>query len=101
MSYGKARKKPVSIHFFKQDGDTEGLRSWLFSHSAIPHEWIEVETSEDNKVKLRVKTLEGSSYDVPEGYIIIRGVEGEYYPCEPEIFNKTYDVLTLHTEDEN
>ena len=36
--------------------------------------------------------LEGTSYDLPDGYIIVRGVEGEFYPCEPNIFEKTYDI---------
>jgi len=27
---------------------------------------------------------------------IIRGVNGEYYPCKPEIFEKTYDPCKLN-----
>jgi hypothetical protein len=26
---------------------------------------------------------------------IIRGVNGEYYPCKPDIFKKTYDSCTI------
>jgi len=40
---------------------------------------------------LQVNTLEGTSYEVPNGYIIIRGIEGEYYPCEAKIFDKTHN----------
>ena len=47
----------------------------------------------DKNEGIIVKTLEGSSYKVPLNYIIIRGVEGEYYPCEPKIFDKTYDKI--------
>lgn len=40
---------------------------------------------------LVVSTLEGDMY-APWGSYIIRGVEGELYPCKKEIFKKTYEV---------
>lgn len=36
-----------------------------------------------------INTLEGTM-EANSGDWIIRGVEGEFYPCKPEIFNKTY-----------
>ena len=36
-----------------------------------------------------IKTLEGNHY-ITNGDYIIRGVEGEYYPCKERIFEKTY-----------
>lgn len=39
---------------------------------------------------LRVTTLEGDHLIGP-GYFILRGVAGELYGCEPEIFRKTYE----------
>lgn len=38
---------------------------------------------------LIVNTREGA-YTIAAPYIIIKGVEGEFYPCEPDIFFKTY-----------
>ena len=38
-----------------------------------------------------VETLEGGHIALPEDYII-RGVHGEYYPCKPDIFEKTYEA---------
>jgi len=40
-----------------------------------------------------VKTLEGW-YRVKLGDWIIRGVNGEFYPCKPDIFDKTYEAVT-------
>lgn len=40
--------------------------------------------------KHRVKTLEGNM-EVSPGDWIITGVEGEKYPCKPDIFDKTYE----------
>lgn len=40
---------------------------------------------------LYIKTLEGSMH-VSKGDYIIKGVEGEFYPCKPDIFHKTYQA---------
>ncbi len=46
--------------------------------------------------KLHVNTLEGS-ITASMGDWIIKGVQGEFYPCKPDIFNATYE-LVLHQE---
>ena len=38
-----------------------------------------------------INTLEGRMY-APWGSYIIRGVDGELYPCRKDIFEKTYEV---------
>lgn len=38
-----------------------------------------------------VQTLEGCMYATYGDYII-RGVNGEYYPCKPSVFEKTYEL---------
>lgn len=35
-------------------------------------------------------TMERQWLQVPVGYWIIRGIKGELYPCEPNIFKETY-----------
>ena len=40
-----------------------------------------------------IDTLEGKM-GVSKMDWIIKGVEGEFYPCKPEIFKKTYDEVT-------
>lgn len=39
-----------------------------------------------------IKTLEGVM-TVSDGDYIIKGVNNEFYPCKPEIFEKTYDII--------
>lgn len=39
-----------------------------------------------------IKTLEGDMYADP-GDWIITGVNGETYPCKPDIFEKTYEAV--------
>ena len=39
-----------------------------------------------------IHTLEGNHL-AKAGDFIIKGVHGEFYPCKPDIFKKTYEVL--------
>ena len=41
---------------------------------------------------LRIPTLEGVIV-VNTGDFIIKGIEGEFYPCKPDIFHKTYSEV--------
>ena len=41
---------------------------------------------------LRISTLEGA-IDASKGDYIIKGVAGEFYPCKPDIFEKTYEKV--------
>lgn len=42
--------------------------------------------------EVEIPTLEGNLTASPGDYII-RGIDGEYYPCKPGIFNETYEPL--------
>ena len=39
-----------------------------------------------------IKTLEGQHIASENDYII-KGVKGEFYPCKPDVFLKTYEIL--------
>jgi hypothetical protein len=43
------------------------------------------------KEGLKIKTLEGEM-TASMGDFIIKGVSGEFYPCKPDIFEKTYEL---------
>jgi hypothetical protein len=84
------RKKPVVIEAWqirKVDTDTtEILPVWLLKAIAEG----EVETLADGA--LFVNTLEGQMAG-GVGDWLIRGVKGELYPCKPEIFEATYELV--------
>lgn len=42
---------------------------------------------------IKIKTLEGVML-ASFGDYIIKGVNGEFYPCKPDIFIKTYDIIS-------
>ncbi len=41
---------------------------------------------------IEIRTLEGTMHADP-GDWVIRGVEGEFYPCKPAIFAATYEAV--------
>lgn len=62
--FRQCRKKPIVVHFREVQGEKE-----------------------------IIETLEGDLIALQEEDFIIRGVEGEIYPCKKDIFYKTYEVL--------
>ena len=80
----KYRKKPVVIEAFRyRVSDAEVQDSII--------DWIRLNggmASYDGE-KLIIETLEGP-ITASVGDYIIRGVKGEFYPCKPDIFEKTY-----------
>lgn len=44
------------------------------------------------KDPIDIETLEGTKHASPGDYIIT-GVNGEKYPCKPDIFEKTYEPI--------
>lgn len=89
MNFGTARKKPVEIKYFQWQNNVEDLKTWLINvvGSSFENNFEFTDT-------LRVRTLEGMSYNVKNNDIIIQGIKGEFYPCDLEIFHQTYIVTT-------
>lgn len=86
----QAQKKPVVIDFIEINVNTtpEEIKSWVESFNQKFEDYFD-----DNGDTLKVKTLEGTSYDVTTSDVIIRGVKGEYYPCKKNIFEETYEII--------
>jgi hypothetical protein len=80
----KYRKKPVVIEAVQFTGKDESV-DWL-----LP-QLISGEIGRSTN-KLYIKTLEGVM-EANIGDYIIKGVNGEIYPCKPDIFEKTYEIV--------
>jgi len=97
----KYRKKPVVIEAMQWDGKVESAHpiiqwvngavgstaTWTEGHTVSPGFPDEAWVSEG----IYIQTLEGSMRVSSEDYVI-RGVQGEFYPCKPDIFAATYDA---------
>ncbi len=92
----KYRKKPIVIDAtqWNKDGDHEEV---------IPHATASrgncegcgapfnaIVSGREEWTHGSVKTLEGNHVVCP-GDLIITGVQGEHYPCKPDIFAATYE----------
>jgi len=87
----KYRKKPVVIEAYQLD--------YPYGRNAIlVSEWCNADIKNDGepfeyrKYYLTIHTLEGDHTAKPGDYII-KGVRGEFYPCDMEIFEETYDEV--------
>ena len=88
----KYRKKPVVIEAFQYDEDL----ITIYSIGRIP-EWAKDAIDDgvifaDEYAKVYIKTLEGNMLANVDDYII-QGINGELYPCKPDIFEKTYELV--------
>jgi hypothetical protein len=84
----KYRKKPVVIEAVQYDGNFRCLD--IFSINEVSH--FIVSKDVNNKQCIKIPTLEGEMI-ASIGDYIIRGVQGEFYPCKPDIFELTYEKV--------
>ena len=82
----KYRKKPVEIEAMLFDEKTcNQVLNWITCTTAADFD-------ENNKPIIKIQTLEGVM-TANVGDYVIKGVSGEFYPCKPDIFEKTYDKV--------
>lgn len=58
----------------------------------INNQPLKIDYSNPNKPVLKINTLEGVM-KANVGDYIIKGVNGEFYPCKQDIFKKTYELV--------
>jgi len=91
----KYRKKPVVIEAIQWDGInlTEIIE---FVGKDLQYDICDTAYQAGQgkpHVDMKIHTLEGD-HICSEGDFIIKGVHGEFYPCKPDIFEKTYELVT-------
>lgn len=97
----KYTKKPVEIEAVQYIPGKELAAVTFLTDGNIADELLEKQwdttnaiftpDKENNSVNIQIKTLEGLM-NVSPGDFIIKGVNGEFYPCKPDIFFKTYQL---------
>lgn len=82
----KYKKKPVIIEAIQFNGWNFGeIYDWMRGASNGIYPSMYEET-------MVIKTLEGDM-TASVGDYIIKGVNGEFYPCKPDIFEQTYEEV--------
>lgn len=80
----KFRKKPVVIEAVQWTGNNREEMEKFIPNTILAKKNVEEE--------LAIGTLEGVMTASKNDWII-KGVHGEYYPCKPDIFEKTYELV--------
>lgn len=98
----KFRKKPVIVDAVKLENNYDSIVNAVefvfdigMETSVIGANATVRDIQERNG--LDIITLEGTM-KASFGDWIIKGVNGEFYPCKPDIFEKTYEVLQMEGE---
>jgi len=92
MGVMKYRKKPVVIEAVQYTGtwDSVGEIQNFAGHHV---EWVGENFSYKGEPPMpTVKTWEGEMF-AKEGDYIVKGIDGEFYPIDEDIFNKTYEKV--------
>lgn len=79
----KFRKKPVVIEAIQFDGENYHDCTAFMGFPNPFHTDI-------SRDVIFIETLEGT-HEARKGDFIIKGVNGEFYPCKPDIFAKIYE----------
>lgn len=85
----KFRKKPVVIEAIQYTGNN-GLEINMFAPVAIQSPVLEPTDDNPTGAYIQIQTLEGCMIGRVDDWVI-KGVNGEFYPCKPDIFAKTYE----------
>lgn len=84
----KARKKPVEVEVIQLKMCS--ARSYRKCKEFVGDSWIEYYEMSNELPAIR--TLEGVM-GISNNDFIIKGIDGEFYLCNPDIFEKIYEVM--------
>jgi len=99
----KFRKKPIEV-----DAIQLNWLNWQKICEFVPEPWfiggcfldkdgniLDEHTMEigEGRLGLKIKTLESNEFLAKETDWIIKGVAGEFYACDAEIFKQTYEEV--------
>lgn len=85
------KKKPVVIDAIQWIGGEYKCLDDFCGKNWTRADAIDYNQPADHEQVVVYNTAEKAWIHVPVNHWIIRGVRGELYPCEPEIFKQTYE----------
>lgn len=95
MTARQFQKKPIRVFAYRYDGTNSAeIVEWADDDTvhSIP-DGPDADLRRPDGELLIIHTLEGQLY-ASVGDWIIQGIHGEFYPCKPDIFEKTYSEVT-------
>ena len=94
----KFKKKPVVIEAMQYNG-SNGNDVMKWSESNVM-ESTDLKVTKQNPLGtfMTMKTIDGNIAEATPGVWICKGINGEYYPCQNDIFRKTYEPVVASKE---
>ena len=88
------RKKPVVVEAMRYTGrNLEDIRAFTGAGGVLPVDPLDRGWGSDITAEVFDK-LHSTWIGVKDGQWIIRGVLGEFYPCDAQVFEATYEPVT-------
>lgn len=106
--HGEAVKKPIPVDWYLWDGKWEtelDIRDWA---TPVDTEiWFSILTPEQARRTYNDETFTAEVYDylhvrwipLKTGWYVMKGVDGECYPCAASVFARSYNVTLTHYEE--
>lgn len=96
------RKKPVEVHAELFDGSMDRAmtlaRVVKGQAGLYAGQQEQPDRAERELWYIEIPTLEGTMR-ADAGDWIIKGVQGEFYPCKPAVFHRTYDIVDVDDDE--
>ena len=86
----KYRKKPIVVEAIQYTDDE--VDTLIAIKNFLTNQDLRVSYRNPDHPVIKIETLEGVM-EASIGDYIIKGVSGEFYPCKPDIFKMTYDLV--------
>lgn len=94
MPAAKFRKKPVVIEAIQYTGDNASEVTGFVNHAAGFLEVEPEDRGDDFDIAAEVwDKLHSTWVGVKVGQWIIKGIQGEFYPCDADVFESTYEEV--------
>lgn len=83
------RKKPVEVEAWLINESNVSSFPAISDRAMLSEVWFGMNMSDG---RYYVNTLEGQM-TINEGDYLIKGIQGEFYPCKSDIFEQTYELV--------
>jgi len=83
--------KPVVVEAIHFEGDVDALRAFVGSQNWTRADARDIAWDHEDEEEVVIwNEAEKAWLPTPVGWWVVRGVEGEFYPVKPNIFEATY-----------
>lgn len=68
-------------------------RDWVNNNGGAAHHFVDAKGNDC----LAIFTIDNNIADVFEGWYVVKGISGEFYPCRADIFEASHEAIEVET----